>query len=120
MDASSSPANSPLKNKEDLPYCWSTRLSKVKPHPLNAFGAGVDARRHATDRQTHPVEVGAKTADCRLGPLFPLPSGNPGMVGVRAAGVAFFHADITFVGHKLKKRSLESLAGPVFSKAKID
>lgn len=54
----------------------------IKAYALNALGAGPDAGKGAAHRKADPMEVRLKSADRRLGPLFPLAPSHTGVMGV--------------------------------------
>lgn len=76
---------------------------QVKSYPLYATCTGMKSCGYSVNRKRYPMEVRRKCPYGFLCTLFPLSAGNSGVVGVLPSHMSFFAANITLIGHNIKK-----------------
>lgn len=72
----------------------------VKPHALDATGAGMETSHRPVYRHGDPVKIHADGSLGVICPSFPLPSRDATMVFVGAAGDRMFTTDVAFECHR--------------------
>lgn len=84
--------------------CGLHGFALIKLGAFDAFGTGMNTRKHSLNGNGHHVQIGLKRTECSLGALLPLASRHAGMVRMLPAGIGFFGTDVTGKGHIFKSK----------------